>query len=64
VFADSALVVNTVNGDWDVKPEDLKALCSVARSLVDRFADIKVAWVPREMNVEADALASKALGRS
>lgn len=63
VFADSSLVVNSVNGDWKVTPEDLKELCAAACALVESFAAIKIAWVPREMNVEADALASKALGR-
>lgn len=63
VFLDSALVVNTVNGDWKLEPEHLKDLCATARVLVKEFADIKLCWVPREMNVEADALASRALGR-
>jgi hypothetical protein len=31
--------------------------------LVKEFADIKLSWVPREMNLEADTLASRALGR-
>jgi ribonuclease HI len=63
VFLDSALVVNTVNGDWKLEPEHLKDLCTMACVLVEEFADIKLCWVPREMNVEADALASRALGR-
>ena len=63
VFADSSLVVNTVNDHWKVNPQDLKELCATACALVESFADIKIAWVPREMNVEADALASRALGR-
>ncbi len=63
VFLDSALVVNTVNGDWKLEPEHLKDLCAMACVLVKEFADIKMCWVPREMNVEADALASRALGR-
>lgn len=61
VFLDSALVVNTVNGDWKLEPEDLKGLCTIARAHVNEFIDIKLSWVPREMNVEADALASRAL---
>jgi len=61
VFLDSTLVVNTVNGDW--KPEHLKDLCARACVLVTGFVDIKMCWVPREMNVEADVLASRALGR-
>ena len=63
VFLDSALVVNTVNGDWKLEPEHLKDLCAMASLLVKEFADIKMCWVPREMNLEADALASRALGR-
>ena len=63
VFLDSALVVNTVNGDWKLEPEHLKDLCTMACVLVKEFADIKMCWVPREMNLEADALASRALGR-
>jgi ribonuclease H / adenosylcobalamin/alpha-ribazole phosphatase len=63
VFADSALVVNTVNGDWNLQPEHLKDLCANAGLLVKEFADIKLSWVPREMNLEADTLASRALGR-
>lgn len=63
VFSDSTLVVNTVNGDWSLQPEDLQELCMKAGLLVKEFADIKLAWVPREMNREADALASRALGR-
>ena len=63
VFLDSALVANTVNGDSNLKPkhEHLKDLCTTACVLFEEFADRKICWVPREMNVEADALASKAL---
>ena len=63
VFLDSALVVNTVNGDWNLKAEHHKELLTKACGLVQEFADIKVSWVPREMNFEADKLASRALGR-
>ena len=63
VFLDSALVVNTVNGDWNLKAEHHKDLLTKACDLVKEFADIKVCWVPREMNFEADSLASRALGR-
>jgi ribonuclease HI len=63
VLSDSALVVNAVNGDWNLQPEHLKDLCAKAGLLVKEFADIQLSWVPREMNLEADALASRALGR-
>lgn len=64
VFLDSALVVNTVNRDWKLEPEHLNVLCARASLLAEEFVDIKTCWVPREMNVEADALASTALGRA
>jgi ribonuclease HI len=63
VFLDSALVVNTVNGDSKIESEHLKDLCATACLRIKEFADIKMCWVPREMNVEADTLASRALGR-
>ncbi len=63
VFSDSALVVNTVNGDWNLQPEHLKDLCVKAGLLVKEFADIQLSWIPREMNLEADTLAGRALGR-
>ena len=61
VFLDSELVVNTVDGDWNLHPPHLQGLLAEARSLFGQFADGKVCWVPREMNTEADLLASRAL---
>ena len=63
VFLDSRLVVETVNGDWKVKPQDIGELRAKACDLVGEFTDIKLCWVPREMNTEADALSGRALGR-
>jgi ribonuclease HI len=34
-----------------------------ALSLIQQFTDIKITWVPRQANAEADALASTPLGR-
>jgi ribonuclease HI len=62
VCLDSALVVNQLNGKSQVKAEHLKPLYDQAVSLIHQFADIKIAWVPREANAEADALASTPLG--
>jgi len=63
VFLDSAVVVNTVNGDSILKAEHYRDLLTKACGLVQEFSDIKVCCVPREMNSEADKLAGKALGR-
>jgi ribonuclease H / adenosylcobalamin/alpha-ribazole phosphatase len=62
VCLDSALVVNQLNGRWKVKAEHLKPLHRQAISLMRQFADIKITWVPRRANAEADALASTPLG--
>ena len=61
VYLDSELVVNTVGGDWDLKPPHLQELLMEARALFEQFGDGKVCWVPRELNTEADLLASRAL---
>ena len=62
VCLDSALLVNQVNGRWKVKAEHLRPLHKRAVSLIQQFADIKITWVPRKANAEADALASTPLG--
>lgn len=62
VCLDSALLVNQLNGNWKVKAEHLRPLHERAASLIEQFADIKITWVPRKANAEADALASTPLG--
>lgn len=62
VCLDSALLVNQLNGSWQVKAEHLKPLHEQAVSLIQQFADIKITWVPRKANAEADGLASIPLG--
>jgi ribonuclease HI len=63
-YTDSSLVVNSVNGDSNVREEDYRKLRARALLQVEEFADFRLCWVPREMNLEAHALADKALGRS
>jgi ribonuclease H / adenosylcobalamin/alpha-ribazole phosphatase len=62
VCLDSALLVNQLNGRWKVKAEHLKPFHAQAVSLIQQFADIRITWVPRKANAEADALASTPLG--
>jgi ribonuclease HI len=62
VCLDSALLVNQLNRSSQVKAEHLEPLHNQALSLIQQFADIKITWVPREANAEADALASTPLG--
>jgi probable phosphoglycerate mutase len=62
VCLDSDLLVNQLNHRSKVKAEHLIPLHEKAESLIEQFADIKITWVPRKANAEADALASTPLG--
>jgi hypothetical protein len=44
-----------------VKQEHLKPLHAEARALLDAYDDVELAHVPREQNVDADALVNAAL---
>jgi ribonuclease HI len=62
VYMDSELVVDQVNGVSTVRQAHLRELHEVAKGLAALF-DIRISWVPRKMNVEADRLVRDALGR-
>jgi ribonuclease HI len=61
VYMDSELVVDQVNGVSAVRQAHLIELHEVASSLAALF-DIRISWVPRKMNAEADRLVRDALG--
>src|SRR6266498_1194216 len=61
VYMDSELVVDQVNGVSAVRKEHLGELHTVASGLVALFESIRISWVPREMNAEADRLVKDAL---
>ncbi len=61
VFLDSELVVDQVNGRAKVGKEHIRPLHTEACSLFQEFPNIRISWVPRKWNAEADALATKAL---
>jgi ribonuclease HI len=62
VYMDSELVVDQVNGVSAVRQAHLMELHEVARGLIALF-DIRISWVPRKMNAEADRLVKDALAR-
>ncbi len=62
VYMDSELVVDQMNGVSAVRQAHLRELHEVAQELAAQFASIRISWVPREMNAEADSLVRKALG--
>jgi ribonuclease HI len=59
---DSELVVDQVNGVSVVRQGHLMELYEVASNLVTLFKSIRISWVPRAMNAEADLLVRDALG--
>lgn len=61
VFLDSELVVDQVNGRAKVAKEHIRPLHAEACSLLQELPDIRISWIPRKWNAEADALATKAL---
>ncbi|MGH9891266.1 MAG: reverse transcriptase-like protein [bacterium] len=61
VFTDSELLVRSVHDDIKLKSVEHRELRDKARELYSSFTDRKLSWVPREMNTEADLLASAAL---
>lgn len=61
VFLDSELVVDQLNGRATVRKEHIRPLHAEACSLLQEFPNIRISWVPRKWNAEADALATKAL---
>lgn len=60
-YMDSELVVDQMNGVSRVRQSHLNDLHNEASSLRALFKSIRISWVPREMNAEADDLVRDAL---
>lgn len=64
---DSKLVVETVNGNWQIKEDSLRPLCHEIKRFMDAsFNQWSVEHVERAKNAEADAVCTNAIlwGRS
>ena len=61
VFSDSELLVKQMNGQYRVKSELLKPLYNRAVDLIKNFESVQLKHIPREKNVQADALLNRAL---
>jgi broad specificity phosphatase PhoE/ribonuclease HI len=61
VRMDSKLVVEQMSGRWKIKHPGLRPLAAEAAALVRRFDEVTFAWIPRERNKRADALANAAM---
>ena len=58
VQGDSQLVMGQVNGMYEAKEERMKKYLNKVKCLVKRFKEASFIQIPREENMEADALAS------
>jgi ribonuclease HI len=63
VQGDSSLVVNQIKGKFKVKALRIIELYRRAKSLLDEFGNIRVEWVNRSQNKEADLLSRLAYAR-
>lgn len=59
IFTDSMLVVNQVNGTWQIKAEHLRKYCVRIQELMEG-TKLTLQWVPRELNQLADDLTNEA----
>jgi len=62
VLGDSQLVINQVNGKWDVRSKELRPLFIRVQELEKKFEKISYQWLDREENSEADMLSARAVG--
>jgi ribonuclease H / adenosylcobalamin/alpha-ribazole phosphatase len=58
---DSKLVVEQMNGRWQVKQPHLRPLVSEAAELSRQLGEVRYTWVPRARNAHADRLANEAM---
>jgi len=61
IYLDSELLVKQMNGIYKVKNKNLYSLWTRAKKLSNNFDSCKITHVRREMNSEADLLATKAI---
>jgi ribonuclease HI len=60
VRGDSQLVIKQLNSKWKVRAPTLIPLHQKAITLLPKFKDIKIEWIPRDKNKEADKLSNSA----
>ncbi len=60
IYGDSMLVVNQINGVYEVRSKNIYPLYEIAKKLLSQFSDWKIQWVARKNNKEADKLSTEA----
>ena len=64
IHMDSKLVVEQVNGRWQVKAANLEQFANDAKRLISSMkGDVSLVWIKREDNAEADRLANEAFDK-
>lgn len=61
IKSDSELLVKQLNGEYKVKSNNIKSLYLQAKHLIKGFNSVKVSYIQRTKNKEADRLASLAI---
>lgn len=61
LYLDSELVVRQINGEYEVRNASLLPLFQRAIALTKAAGNVTIAYIPREQNREAHALAERAL---
>jgi ribonuclease HI len=62
VMGDSLLVISQLAGEYECKNDELRAYYERCRELINEFRLVTLRYVPREQNLEANALAQGASG--
>lgn len=60
LHGDSQLILRQLSGQYKVKDASLRTLHAQAKALMAELGEVKLEWVPREENVEADELSKAA----
>jgi len=63
ILSDSLLLVNQLNGLYQVRSPHLLSLFKQAQDLIKTFQKVEFIHIPREFNKEADRLANQAIDR-
>jgi ribonuclease HI len=61
IFSDSELIVKQINGEYKVKNERMKIKFRKSISILSKYDHWELTHIPREKNMEADALSKKGL---
>ncbi len=62
IYSDSRFAVDCLNGLDSTEVLRLVELLATVRTAMDRFDQVRLVWLPRHRNTEADRLARAALG--